>query len=83
MAKTRNGKPLKVRPQPARLCDGRNAWRHLTPENRCKFLAWIAEEDLEGTPPGLREALLDAADVIAKHHGTPEAVAAIARLRRR
>jgi hypothetical protein len=42
----RKGKKLGTRSQSARLADGRNAWRHMTPESRAVFLKWIKEQGL-------------------------------------
>lgn len=47
-ANLRNGKPLAKlkRGDRRRLNDGRNAWRHMTAEQRGEFVAWIQSENL-------------------------------------
>ena len=50
----RNGEPLSILPpgHKRRAADGRNAWRHMTPQQRVEFLEWILAEDesTDGAP---------------------------------
>ena len=56
----RNGKQLKTLPAGSRrrLSDARNAWRHMTDEQRAEFLEW-----LDGVPSAL---LVEAAARVAR-----------------